>query len=85
MIFFTKLVKTEILTLYATTFEPIKIQKRSAPQNDRLNISFVKDAYVNAKKMGRKVGKLVIYELQILGLTLYILITLGDHPSCHNL
>ena len=86
MIFFTKLVKTEILTLYATTFEPIKIQKRSAPQNDRLNISFVKDAYVNAKKMGRKVGKLVIYELQILGLlTLYILIALGDHPSCHNL
>ena len=53
---------------YAITFEPIKIQKRSAPQNDRLNLSFVKDVYVNAEKMGRKVGKLVIYELQILGL-----------------
>ena len=57
---------------YAITFEPIKIQKRSAPQNDRLNLSFVKDIYVNAKKMPRKVGKMVIYESQILRLTLYI-------------
>ena len=52
------------------TFEPIKIQKRSAPQNDRLNLSFLKDTYVNAEKMARKVGKMVIYESQILGLTL---------------
>ena len=36
-----------------------------------LNLSFVKDTYVNAKKMARKVGKMVIYESQILGLTLY--------------
>ena len=43
----------EILTLYAITFEQIKIQKRSAPQNDRLNLSFVKDTYVNAEKMAR--------------------------------
>ena len=52
----------EILTFYAITYKPIKIQKRSAPQNDRLNLSFVKDIYVNAKKMARKVGKMVIYE-----------------------
>jgi hypothetical protein len=32
----------EILLFYAITFEPIKIQKRSAPQNDRLIITFVK-------------------------------------------
>ena len=32
----------EILTLYAISFEPIKIQKRSAPQNDCLIITFVK-------------------------------------------
>ena len=52
----------EILRFYAITFEPTKIQKNSAPQNDRLKLSFVKDGYVNAKKMARKVGKMVIYE-----------------------
>ena len=31
----------------------------------------MKDTYVNAKKIARKVGKMVIYESQILGLTLY--------------
>ena len=60
----------EILTFYAIMFEPIKIQKRSAPQNDRLNFSFVKDTYVNSEKMARKVGKMGNYEAQILGLTL---------------
>ena len=29
------------------TFEPIKIQTHSAPQNDRLNFSFVKDIHVD--------------------------------------
>ena len=29
------------------TFEPIKIQTHAVPQNDRLNISFVKDIYVD--------------------------------------
>ena len=29
------------------TFEQIKIQTHSAPQNDRLNFSFVKDIYVD--------------------------------------
>ena len=62
----------EILTFYAITFEPIEIQKHSAPQNDHLNLSFVKDTYVNAEEMAGKVGKMVIYESQILGLTLYI-------------
>ena len=42
--------KTEILTFYAITFEPIKIQKCSVPQIDRLNLSFVKDIYVKVKK-----------------------------------
>ena len=31
----------------------------------------MKDTYGNAKKMARKGGKMVIYESQILGLTLY--------------
>ena len=61
----------EILAFYAIAIEPIKVQTQSASQNDRLNVSFVKDTYGNAKKMARKVGKMVIYESQILGLTLY--------------
>ena len=37
----------------AITFEPIKIQTCLAPQNDRLNLSFVKDEHTNGKKMAR--------------------------------
>ena len=59
------------LKFYSITFLPIKIQKHSEPQNDHLNISFVKDINVKAEKMPRKVAKMVIYESQILGLTLY--------------
>jgi phosphoribosylaminoimidazole carboxylase (NCAIR synthetase) len=46
------------------SFEPIKIQTCSAPQNDRLNLSFVKDIHVVGKKMarnGRKKGHLTLY------------------------
>ena len=57
---------------YAIAIEPIKVQTHSASQNDRLNLSFVKDTYGNAKKMARKSGKMVIYESQILRLTLYV-------------
>ena len=53
----------EILTFYAITVKSIKVQKHLAPQNDRLNLSFVKDTYANAEKM-------VIHESQILRLTL---------------
>ena len=60
----------EILAFYALAIEPIKVQTCSASQNDRLNLSFVKDTYDNAKKMAKNGGKMVIYESQILGLTL---------------
>ena len=56
---------------YAIAIEPIKVQTHSASKNYRLNLTFVKDIYGNAKKMARKGGKIVIYESQILGLTLY--------------
>ena len=36
----------------------------------------MKDTYDNAEKMARKGGKMVIYESQILGLTLYIILTM---------
>ena len=43
--------------LCVITFEPIKIQTHSAPQNDRLNFSFVKDVYVDGKKWLEMVEK----------------------------
>ena len=33
------------------TFDPIKIQTHSEPQNDRLNFSFVKDNHVDGKDL----------------------------------
>ena len=46
------------------TVDPIEIQTYSAPQNDRLNLSFVKDTYVD----GRKVAKGQLISNQIFGL-----------------
>ena len=40
----------EILAFYAIAVEPIEIQKCSTPQNDRLDLSFLVDMYVYAKK-----------------------------------
>ena len=43
------------------TFELIEFQTRSAPQNDRLNLSFVKDNYVDGGKFARNGRKTTIY------------------------
>ena len=43
------------------TFEPIMIQTCSAPQNDRLNFSFVKYTYVDGKKLARNGRKMALY------------------------
>jgi hypothetical protein len=40
--------ETDILTFCVITFEPIKFKTCSAPQNDRLNFSFVKDIHVSS-------------------------------------
>ena len=39
--------KMEKIAFCLIAFEPIKIQTHSAPQNDRLNFSFVKDIHVD--------------------------------------
>ena len=57
--FFTKSKKTG--TFFVITFEPIKIQTLSAPQNDRLNFSFVKDIHVVGEKRARNGRKTAIY------------------------
>ena len=44
----------------AITFEPIEVQTCSAPQNDRLNFSFVKDIYVDGAKVARNSRKTAI-------------------------
>ena len=43
--------KMEKIAFSVITFEPIKIQTHTAPQNDRLNFSFVKDRW---QKFGLK-------------------------------
>jgi hypothetical protein len=48
---------------FVITFVPIKIYTRSAPQNDRLNLSFAKDKLVVGQKMARYGLKMAIYQL----------------------
>jgi hypothetical protein len=43
------------------TFEPIEVQTYLAPQNDCLNLSFVKDNYVDSRKLARNGRKTAIY------------------------
>ena len=51
----------DIFAFCVINFEPIRIQTCSAPQNDGLNLSFVKDINTVDKKMAgsdRKIGHL---------------------------
>ena len=43
------------------TFEAIDVQTRSAPQNGHLNLSFVKDIYVDGGKLAKNGRKMMIY------------------------
>ena len=43
-------------------FDPIKISTHYAPQNDRWNLSFVKDIYVVTKKITTNGPKRPIFE-----------------------
>ena len=47
---------------YVVAFDQIKILTLKAPQSDGLNLSFVKDFNVVAKKMARNGHKMAIYE-----------------------
>ena len=44
--------------IYVVAFDPIKIQTRLAPQNDRQHLSFVKDINVVGEKMTRNGHKM---------------------------
>ena len=43
--------KMEKIAFCVITFEQIKIQTYSAPQNDRLNFSFVRDIHVDGENL----------------------------------
>ena len=53
------------------TAVPIMIQFCSASQNDRLNLSFVKDFYIVGTKMARNGCEMAIYQIQILMINLW--------------
>ena len=46
-----KKMEMEIFALCVIKFEPIKVQTRLTPQNNHLNLSFVKDENTVCKKM----------------------------------
>ena len=52
----------EFWAFFDVSDKPIKIQTLSAPQNDSLNLLFMKDIYVGAQKMARNGLNIVIYE-----------------------
>ena len=54
---FSRLLVTAPFAFCVTMFEAIEIQTCSEPQNDRLNLSFVKDNHVLGKKWLERVGK----------------------------
>jgi hypothetical protein len=56
-----RLVVTSSFAFYVITFEPIEVQTRSALQSDRLNLSFVKDIYVDGRKLARNGQKMTFY------------------------
>ena len=52
----------EFWAFFDISDKPIKIQTLSAPQNDQMNLLFMKYIYVGAPKMARNGLKIVIYE-----------------------
>ena len=52
-----RLVVTASFAFCIITFELIEFQTRSAPQNDRLNLHFVKYIYVDGGKLARMLAK----------------------------
>ena len=71
--------------IFCVTLGPIKIKTCLAPQNDRLDLSFVKDTYVVVEKMARNGRKTAIYQSQILSISLYLGIYFQIPANIHQL
>ena len=69
---------------YVVAFDPIKILTLKAPQNDRLNLSFVKDFYVVAKKWPEMVIKWPFMSQKILVFFLTKLKIKGNDKNCDS-
>ena len=75
-------VEMEIFAVYVITFEPIRIQTCSSPQNDRLNLSFVKDFHVVGKKMTKNGQKMAIFESSIFRIFFFKNWKSGNRKNC---
>ena len=64
--------KMEKIAFCVITFHPIKIKTHSAPQNDRLNFSFVKDIHVDGGNLAWNSFKTAICQCTFFLLTLYL-------------
>ena len=62
MMYFQARKNTDFNQYFVVAFDPIKIHTHYAPQNDRWNLSFVKDIYVVAKKMTTNGQKMANFE-----------------------
>ena len=62
MMYFQARKNTDFNQCFVAAFDPIKISTHYTPQNDRWNLSFVKDIYVVAKKMTTNGPKRAIFE-----------------------
>ena len=60
----------------AITFEPIKIYTCSTSQNDRLNLSFVRDKHTYGKKIAIKGPTTVVYQCLSFPIRVYFLVCL---------
>ena len=58
--------EAEIYAFCIISFESIEILTHSSPQNDRLNLSGVKDIYIDGGNLARNVRKTAICQSQIL-------------------
>ena len=65
-------------------FDPNEIYTHWAPQNDCLNLSFVEDTYVVAKRMTINGRKMAIFETQNLISFLTKLKNTADGKICHS-
>jgi hypothetical protein len=52
-----RLLVTASFAFCVISIEPIEVQTRSAPQNDRLNLRFVKKMVRNGQKTAKRAGK----------------------------
>ena len=76
--------KKDFNKYYDVAFDPNKIYTHLAPQNDCLNLSFVKDIYVVAIKLARNDQKMAIFETWIYIFFLTKLKNTVDKQSCNS-